>query len=213
MQRQRAWRQHSGFAHRQPGGGQPGLPVDVDQPGRHGTVARNAQPQGDEALLAVALGQVAQAVGGVGQTVQEHRHPFHLAARAQQIGAVPVGCKMSRIDGGILIVAIAVELLLRRRSGDHLPGHQLEQLLFVGQIGLPVAVIELLGTELGRHQGVPGLQRFGLPGEVGYQGPAEQQQAQQAEKKAANEAAGASQHGRVLGTDKREAAPRPRQPY
>ena len=199
MQRPLARCQQSGLPHRQSGGGQPGLPIHIHEAGWHGAVAGDPQPQRDKALLLIASGQMAQAIGGVGQAVQQHRHPFDFPLGAQQVGAVPVLLKAGGIDGGVLIVAIAGQLLLRRRLGDHLGGHQLEQLCFAGQIGLPVAAVELIGTEFGGHHCVPQLQRRCLPGEVGDHRPCGQQQQQQGQQSTANKAASVSQHGAILG--------------
>ncbi len=199
MQWQRARGLCSGLAHRQSRRRQPGLPRHIDQPGGHCAVTGYAQTKGDKALLAIALGQVAQAVRGIGQAVQEHGYPFYLALGAQQVGAIPVVLKAGRVDGRALIVAIARQLLLRRRLGDHLLLHQIEQLLLASQIGWPVAAIQFVGAELGGNEGMPQLQRRSLPGEVGDGPPSDQQRKQECQKRAAKEATGTSQHGVIPG--------------
>ncbi len=75
----------AGLTHGEPGGGGPVLPGDVGECGRHGAVGRQARHDDQPAPLAVELADVAAAVGGVGEAVQEDHGADGLAGRLQHL--------------------------------------------------------------------------------------------------------------------------------
>ena len=91
--------------HRQAHGCGHVLPAHRHQPGGGGTVPGNTQAQHCRTGIVQALPHLAQAVGGIGQAVQQqHQRPRIIAF--QQITAVPVRRPARRVRQAAALVAI-----------------------------------------------------------------------------------------------------------
>ena len=79
------------------------------------------EPDGhrNEASVSVSERDVPEAVGGVGQTMQEDDRPDRITLRVEDIGPVPVLDEMSRVNGTALEIAVVRDTVLVRQSlGD-----------------------------------------------------------------------------------------------
>ena len=104
----------------------------------------------------VALGDVAQAVGRIGQPVQEDHGAARRAVGLQQEAAVPVlheAVGMHRAAGE---VAVGEDPVLRLQRVRHLAPHRLEGGLLDLDVARPVGGIERRDRQFLRHHQVPG---------------------------------------------------------
>ena len=72
MQRRRRSDATARFPHGEPRRCRPIFPFGVDQPGRNGAVTGQPDDNRDKAMVPIKPGDVALAVGRVGQAVQQH---------------------------------------------------------------------------------------------------------------------------------------------
>ena len=147
------------LAHGEARGRIPVLPFDVGQGGRNGAMGRHPDRHGDKAVVAIAARDVAQAVGRIGEPVQQDDRADRRPVGLEDVGAVPVLREVAGIDRAAVVVAVArdaglgVELV-----GDFGP-HAAEDRLFGLEPGRPVGLVDLGGVHVVRHVGVPRLER------------------------------------------------------
>ena len=122
-------RQAPRLAHRQVRGRHPLLPLDLAQARGHGAVAGQPDRHRHIAGLHVAPRHVAQAVGRIGQAVQQHHRADRRARRRQHVGAVPVLCEAAWVDRAAAEVAVGLEACLGLELVGDLAAHLLEELL------------------------------------------------------------------------------------
>ena len=147
------------LADRKPRGGHPIFPAHVGQAGRHGAVPRQADADRDEAAIAVELRDVPQAVGRVRQPVQQHHRADRLAVGFHDIRSVPVLGEARRIDRALREVAVDRHARVRIELLADLGANAFEDRPFLREIAGPIGTVEVALAQLGRHEGVPGLQR------------------------------------------------------
>ena len=163
----------AGLAHGQPGRGVPVLPLDIGQAGRNRAVARQADGDGDEAAVAVAPRDVAQAVGRIRETVQQHHDADRRSLGLEHVGPVEVVAEVAGVDRALGVVAVGRDCGFRADPVDHLAAHVAEDHVLVAQVGRPVGLLQRIDVQLRRHEGVPRLERrpaLGVPGAEGEDG-------------------------------------------
>ena len=94
----------------------PVLPFDVGQarPARCRGPASGSPPP--RSRVAIAAGDVAQAVGRIGQAVQQHHRADRRSVGLEDVGAVPVLREVAGIDRAAVEVAVARDARPRRRA-------------------------------------------------------------------------------------------------
>mgnify|MGYP003693589755 CR=1 FL=1 len=124
--------------------------------GRNGAMGRHPDRHRDEAVVAIAARDVAQAVGRIGEPVQQDDRADRRPVGLENVGAVPVLREVAGIDRAAVVVAVArdagfgVELV-----GDFGP-HAAEDRLLGLEVGRPVGLVDLVGVHVVRHVGVHG---------------------------------------------------------
>ena len=126
MQRARRADAAAGLPHRESGGFRPVLPIDAGERARHGAMSRQPDRDGDKAARPVHAGDVAQAVRGIGQSVQQDDRADRRPVRLQHVGAIPVGREPARINRAAVEVAIDRNPLFRRQLVRDLGPHLTE---------------------------------------------------------------------------------------
>ena len=170
VQRRRCRHPASRFTHGEPRCRRPVFPAHVGQPGGDRAMAGHADADGDEAVLRVALGDVAQAVGRVRESVQQHHGAPRRRRRLDHVGAVPVVRELRREDGAALEVAVVGHALVRLELPRDVGQHAVEDRLLLLDIARPVGGVEFIGPQFDGHEGMPGLQWRPLQRAVGTNG-------------------------------------------
>ena len=159
VQRRRRTGASTRFAHREPRRGVPVFPLDIGQCRRHCAVPGQPDADSDKAAVAIAPSDVAQAVGCVGQAMQQHHGADRRSVGLEDIGAVPVLLEIARVDraaGKIAIAGVAAFLL---ELVDDFGADVAKERVLGLEVGRPVGLVDFRRTHLVRHVGMPELQR------------------------------------------------------
>ena len=157
----------AGLANRQTRCRVPVLPFDIGQRRRHGAVRRHPDRHRDEAPVAVVPCNVAQAVGRIGQAMEENDCAERRPVGLEDIRAVPIRREVAGIDRTARVVAVARGSRLLVELVDNFCPHLAKDRLFGRKVGSPVSLVDLRGVPVARHVGMPWIKRrsaLGIPG-------------------------------------------------
>ena len=98
---------------------QPILPGGACQSAWHRPVSRQPDCDGNEAVRGIAFRNMPDAVGRVGQAMQENRRPDGIASRREDKRAVPVVREVGRIKGAPVKIAIGCGPVLWLKPGNY----------------------------------------------------------------------------------------------
>ena len=153
-----------GLTHGQPGGRHPVLPFHLGQACGNGAVAGQTDADGDKAAVAIDGGEMAKAVGGIGEAVQEHGSSDRRTLGLHDVGAVPVGRECPGIDEAAGDIPVDRDRRSVLRSAEDLPPHVGKSRSSTPEVGGPIHGVDRVGIGLVGNEGVPGLERRGAKG-------------------------------------------------
>ena len=148
----------------------PVLPHRLGEAGRHRAVTGHPHDHGDEAVCAVELRHVAEAVGRVGQPVEKECGASWLALGLKDVGAIEVLGEAPGIDGRVGEVAIVGDAIRLGQLAGDVVEDGLEDAILGREVSRPVGRIHLRDAELVGDEGVPGRERRAAEGIVGADG-------------------------------------------
>jgi hypothetical protein len=125
----------------------------------HRAMARKADRDDMPAARLVEPGDVAQAVGRVGEAVEEDDCAQRPARRCDRDAAVPILQQVRRVHRGLCPIAVLGDPGLARQLVGHLGLYRGEDSLFAAHPLRPVHIVELAGGRFLGDEQVPGLER------------------------------------------------------
>ncbi len=96
-----------------------------------------------ETQLAIATRNVTEAVGRIGQTVQQDHRSGRRPIGLENIGVVEVVREVAGIDRATRVEAVAQRMVLGIDLVDDLAAHVAEDCLFGSDVGRPVHLVDL----------------------------------------------------------------------